>query len=269
MLGKNLKGPFQVKYGTLQCTSFESEKIADGGSLDDYADTTIPGSGVLPVYPLTKGLTQKKLSRIVQSAVNQYLHGIDEVLPDDIIQKRSLLPFQDALYKIHCPSSVKDAEDARRTIIYKELFQFQTAMAKRALLHKGELPQINFDSESIPQTGTSSKSDTASGTGPDALDFSPKQAALLERLPFALTKDQMSVIMEMNRDIDRGFSERSRRCRFRKNACRNIRLPPRYRLGRPVRNHGTNRNPCAAACRNYGKIIGAAWSTNCVPERKP
>ena len=49
-------------------------------------------------------------------------------------------------------------------------------------------------------------------------DFSPRQAALLERLPFALTKDQMAAIAQINADIDRGYDERAKLLKATDNA---------------------------------------------------
>ncbi len=202
-------GNFFIKFNALQSSSFEAEKISDGNetdildgrALDAFDGTTIPGSGIIPVYPLTQGLSQKKVAKAVHAALSQYLKGIDNDLPHGIIQKRELLFKQEAIQKIHEPKNHADIEKARRTLSYEELFYLQKAVLTRAVEHKGALPALELSK--------AAETDSEKGLDGRTKEFSPRQAALLERLPFALTKDQMSVIIQMNRDIDKGYGERA------------------------------------------------------------
>lgn len=202
-------GAFSVKYNTLQSSAFEIEKISDGDghalderALDAFSETSIPGSGIIPVYPLTEGLTQKKIIKAVQAALQQYAAGIDDELGADLIARRGLLLKKDALRKIHKPASLSDVDEARRTLSYEELFFMQKAVLRRAYKHKGALPSLDFSLQGGQDSGKKKSVEIKN-------EFSPRQVSLLERLPFALTADQMSVIAEMNEDIDRGYRERA------------------------------------------------------------
>ncbi|MCR5047001.1 MAG: DEAD/DEAH box helicase, partial [Treponema sp.] len=192
-------GSFFIKYNALQSSSFEAELISEEGALEDYETASIPGSGILPVYKLTSGLTQKKIAKVVAAAIGQCGAAIDNDLSQDIIQKRNLMQMKDAIKIIHLPKDFKSLEDARRTLIYQELFDMQKAVLQRAIEHKGSLPAAELlDLQEQSDDSLEKK------------DFSPRQAALLERLPFALTKDQMAAIAQINCDIDKGYDERAK-----------------------------------------------------------
>ena len=206
-------GSFFVKYNALQSSAFEAELIAESGALEEYETAAIPGSGILPVYKLTSGLTQKKISKAIAAALSQCGAAIDNDLPGDIIARRDLMQKRDAIRTIHQPKDFGQLESARRTLIYQELFDMQKAVLKRAVEHKGALPAAELgaaSTDSTPKTGAATG--IAGKTKNDAPKnaFSPRQAALLERLPFALTKDQMAVITQINADIDRGYDERAK-----------------------------------------------------------
>ena len=191
-------GHFEVKYSRLQSAAFEAEKIADDGAIEDFAAAPVPNSRVFPVYPLTEGLSQKNVAKAVAAALTQYARGIEEEIPADVREKRRLLPKAQALRQIHQPATLQEALDARRTLSYEELYQFQTTIARRALEHKGELPAADLAENAAPQQKAVSEADFAR-------TLSPRQAQLLSRLPFPLTDDQRAVIAEMNADIDKSY----------------------------------------------------------------
>ena len=201
----SVTGTFAVKYGALQSTAFDVLKLADSGSLKDFTGKPLPDSGIIPVYPLTEGLNQKNVRKTVAAALSRYSSGIDDELPRDIIAKRSLLSKKDAIRFIHDPADITQMQSARHTLIYEELYHFEQTMAERAWRHKGALPSaiISSKEETAPQ---SNRPDASAFTA----SLSPRQKQLLDRLPFDLTGDQISVIFQMNSDIDMGYTERSK-----------------------------------------------------------
>ena len=242
----SVTGAFDIKYGKLQSTSFEIIKLSESGDLSDYEKTTLPDSRVLPVYPLTEGLNQKNVRKTILAALREYSAGIENELPDYIMEKHKLLSKRDAIRAVHAPESLLQAEEARRTLIYEELFHFQCVIAKRAWEHRGAVPDASLSLspfESTEERGAKSGSGKSPAAGtdesgavdgisagsiapeigaPDGADggiydatrqifidsLSPLQRALYDRLPFRLTFDQMNVIMEMDDDLDRGYRER-------------------------------------------------------------
>ena len=200
-------GQFYQKYNSLQSTSFEAVVmdskdciIKDG--FVDYMNTMPLNSKVIPVYPLTEGLSQKNIQKAVSQAIRQYALGIDNELPEDIIMRRSLLSKNDAIRNIHMPPDLKTAEQARITLAYEELYNFQYAVCAHALKRRGTIPSLTDKvTEGLEISFTKEEF---------AASLSPLQKQFLEKLPFELTDDQMKVIREMNCDIDKGYEERNR-----------------------------------------------------------
>ena len=212
-------GSFQVKYGELQSTDFEVQRLSYDGNREDFNTKTLPDSRVIPIYSLTEGLSQKVFQKAVACALKQYAKAIDNEIPDEIISQRNLLSKSQAIIQIHTPQTLQQAQDARHTLIYEELYHFEYNMAKRAVAHRGFLPSVN-ELEDGTKKSASTESETKEPpsaapffTTPDLQkekflkSLSPLQKQLLERLPFELTQDQMQAIYEMNLDIDKSEND--------------------------------------------------------------
>ena len=218
-------GKFEVKYGKLQSTAFEvvkhedtrhSELVSESPSrsrnefgMTDLVNITPKESGIIPVYPLTEGLTQKAIHKAVSQALQQYAHGIEDELPPELIEKHQLLAKQDAIRLIHRPADMAQAAAARHTLVYEELFHFQSIIAKRVVERKGLSvfesgetagSQGGFDKLNHPNVDISTFTDS----------LSPLQKDFFDSLPFPLTDDQRAVIYEMDAEIDRSYMERER-----------------------------------------------------------
>ncbi len=192
----SVTGRFEVKYSTLQSTSFEAEKIADGGNLDDFKDSPVPDSRIVPVYPLTEGLTQKTVQKAINAALQQFSLGIEDEIPKDLIEKYGLLHKREAIKFIHNPPTFDDYNKARQTLAYEELFKFQLSIARQSIAHRGHLPDL----ESIQNKLDAISEDDFNKS------LSPKQRFYLQRLPFKPTDDQRAAIFRMNIDIDKNYN---------------------------------------------------------------
>jgi ATP-dependent DNA helicase RecG len=139
-----------------------------------------PTSGlILPIYPLTEGLNQSQMRRMVQGVLEHYGDEVIEVFPRQYLQQHGLLPIREALQQIHVPEAPQRLADARRRFIYQELFVLQLALALRrqALTLRGNAPP---------------------------LPLSAKIDARIRRLfPFALTEDQDRAIEQIAADLAR------------------------------------------------------------------
>jgi len=196
-------GQFFIKYNNLQSSSFEVTKMDvnnDNPSEKINLLNLEPlNSGIIPVYPLTEGLTQKTIHKTINQAIQQYVHGIENEIPGSLIEKYELLSKQDAIRFIHQPQTISQAITARKTLAFEELFQFQSIIAERAYARKGK----SFAEE---------KDTTSEAVSPEIFteSLSPLQKEFLKSLPFPLTQDQQKVIYEMNGEIDRSYTERER-----------------------------------------------------------
>ncbi len=94
-------------------------------------DEQAPAGKIFPVYPLTEGLQQWQLRKIVCGALETYTKLLDEVFPAEYLDSHQLWPLRRALPEIHFPSDHESLARARRRFVYQELFILQLALAIR------------------------------------------------------------------------------------------------------------------------------------------
>lgn len=192
----SVTGRFEIKYRELQSTVFDATRLVYDGNLIDYISSPIPDSALNSIYPLTEGLSQKNYRKTVFAAIKSNIKAISNELPEEIIKQRNLLSKSKALEQIHKPENLLQIEQARKTLIYEELYQLEYKMAYRAYMHRGTLPsetQIKQNTEITKEEFIKS--------------LSPRQKQLIEHLSFELTQDQIRTIIEINLDIDKSQNE--------------------------------------------------------------
>ena len=117
------KGKVKRNYNRIQLTSPQVQK----------AEEKMPG--IVPVYPLGGGLTQK----MVQSAVQQGLAYLNnEVDPLPISYRQNLLEWSEAVRAMHQPSSFEEQERARYRLVFDELFVQQLALHRMKQRLRGD-----------------------------------------------------------------------------------------------------------------------------------
>ena len=131
---------------------------------------------VLPVYPLTAGLS----NAAVLKAVRQALAVCDapaEIIPEEVRQQYGILGAERAYYAIHEPSSMAEAELAKKRLIFEEFFVFSAGLSlmRASRAEKKTESYVN-------------------------LDLTPFRASL----PFALTGAQNRAIDEILADFRKG-----------------------------------------------------------------
>ncbi|GBD35797.1 ATP-dependent DNA helicase RecG [bacterium HR36] len=143
------------------------------------AEETLPvgESAILPVYSLTEGLRQEQLRRILRHAVAQYAELVPETLPESLRQQRQLPGIAETLRWLHQPSSLEQAQQARRRLAYEEFLILHLALAHRRR-------DVNAQLRAPPMTLTRT------------LD-----ARIRRLFPFTLTRDQNRAVAEIARDM--------------------------------------------------------------------
>ena len=117
----NIMGKPSVFNGQWQMTHPELE--AESG------EQRVESGKFLPVYPTTEkmkhsGLGTRAMARLTETLVNS-LGGIDETLPQGIIERYRLPSRREALIAIHYPDSQQQLEAARTRLKFEELFFMQ------------------------------------------------------------------------------------------------------------------------------------------------
>lgn len=146
------------------------------GEFDSKSNLNI--ARIVPVYQLVDGLSIKTLRRAIYNALEQYEPVIENVIPQDIMQRNNLLKRSKALRQIHFPETDELLEHARYTIVFEEFFLMQL---KLAMMRETNNKNIK------------------------ALALKVKKDGLVEKfrrsLPFELTNAQNKAIEEILKDI--------------------------------------------------------------------
>lgn len=96
-----------------QMVSPQAEKVAES---DPH-----PGR-IVPVYPLTAGLTQRDMARVTEAALDVVPGDWPDPLPELLRVKYRLPDAADALSAIHRPKNRGEVDEARRRMVFEELF---------------------------------------------------------------------------------------------------------------------------------------------------
>ncbi|MCR4789636.1 MAG: ATP-dependent DNA helicase RecG [Treponemataceae bacterium] len=170
---------FNYQYGQIQASAFDLEIIAKEGNLQDYQNSADPTARMLPIYPLTSGLTQNQVRKAVGTALKKYGMAIDDELPQSVIENQKLLNKKEAIRAIHQGETASQIDQAIKTIKFEELYFFQKNILMQARERKN-----------------------CSECSHEFTDLSPRQKKLLSSLTFELTEDQTKIIAQLNCEIE-------------------------------------------------------------------
>ncbi len=85
---------------------------------------------IMPIYPLTAGITQLVLSRSVRQGLDACRDLLPDVLPDHVRQEHHLCYVNYAYENIHFPDSPEALEVARRRLVFEELFLLSCGLTR-------------------------------------------------------------------------------------------------------------------------------------------
>ncbi len=129
-----LSGKIERKGSKLTMANPEAELMADG------EDELIHTGRVVPIYPLTRELSQ----RICRSAMWRALPSADELADSTPLEIRHSLKLKDlgqALRQIHFPDSEEERLEARKRLVFDEFFLVGLGMALRKARAQSELAE--------------------------------------------------------------------------------------------------------------------------------
>ena len=131
---------------------------------------------VMPIYPLTAGLSNGVLLRLVQQAL-AICDAPAEILPEEVRREYDVLPAQQAYTAIHQPKSMEEAEQAKKRLIFEEFFVFSAGLSLMRQNRREKKAEI-FEN----------------------LDLQP----FYQELPFSLTGAQRRAVEEILKDFQKG-----------------------------------------------------------------
>ncbi|WP_298759388.1 ATP-dependent DNA helicase RecG [uncultured Psychroserpens sp.] len=140
-------------------------------------------SSMQAVYPSTeklsnKGITNRVMTKIMQSLFLETKGRFFETLPDHLISELKLLPKSDALFNVHFPKNQELLSGAEFRLKFEELFYIQLQLILKNLIHKSKIKGFPFES-----------------IGDYFYNF------YKAHLPFDLTNAQKRVLKEIRQDL--------------------------------------------------------------------
>ena len=92
---------------------------------------------IVPIYPLTAGLTQNFLVKSVEQGLAACRDLLPDVLPDEVRRAHGLSHVGYAYEKIHFPENEEELSIARRRLVFEELFLLAIGLKKLRKRRKG------------------------------------------------------------------------------------------------------------------------------------
>ena len=132
---------------------------------------------IIPLYPLTSGISQNVIRKIIENGINEVYRNLEENIPDYICKRYDLMEINEAIKNIHFPKNNDNFIKARRRLVFEELLGFQLALLK--------LKENNLECK-------------------DGIKFesSVKMSDVINELPFKLTKAQLRVLEEIDNNME-------------------------------------------------------------------
>ena len=160
-------GKLSVKYNTRELSSPSYEPVIPGKKLQS----------LIPVYPLTEGLTQMFVKSVTELAFNTLEFGnydFPDIFRTETTEKMGLMNLKDALREIHFPTDIEKVKKARERFVFEELYAFALGLSMSKKYKK--------DGNAIPMEDT------------DISEF-------LSILPYSLTRAQDRSVKEILSDM--------------------------------------------------------------------
>ena len=167
-------GKEYIFYGTLTSDSFGNSMTSP--VFEELSSTPVVTRRVMPIYPLTAGLSNGVMLKTIQQAM-AICDPPAEVLPESVRRQYGILPADRAYRIIHEPASMEEAEMAKKRLIFEEFFVFSAGLSLMRAARAGkQIPPYQHT---------------------DLTEF-------YSALPFILTGAQQRAIADIAADMTRG-----------------------------------------------------------------
>ena len=145
---------------------------------DEIENTNNTGK-IIPIYPLTFSLTQNTLRKIIENGLQkvQEQGGLQETLPQYILDEYKLKKINEATKNIHFPEEFEDFKKARKRLVFEELLSTQLALLQLKNNNLTDKKGIKFNQEI-------------------------HMSDVINSLPFKLTKAQLRVLQEIDENME-------------------------------------------------------------------
>ena len=143
----------------------------------DEIDQSKNTGKIIPIYPLTYELKQSTLRKIIENGLAEVKGQLPETLPEYILEQNNLWGINKAIEQIHFPEQFSDFNKARERLVFEELLSMQLALLKLKNNYEHDNNGIQFSKDA-------------------------KMSDVINILPFKLTKAQLRVLEEIDKDME-------------------------------------------------------------------
>ena len=157
--------------------SVKNGKVEMNSPVFDDEDNNKNTGKIIPIYPSTFKLSQSVLRKIIENGLNEVSGKLDETLPEYILKKYNVCDINTAIKQIHFPDTFDDFSIARKRLVFEELLSMQLALLALKNQYSKDVKGIEFDK-------------------------SVKMSEVINSLPFTLTKAQIRVLEEIDKDME-------------------------------------------------------------------
>lgn len=168
-------GKFTLKNSEIEILGMLDES---GNAIEDLQHQSIHLGRLVPVYALTDGLSLRYLRNVIKNTLDVFGETLQDPLPVDLREKLGLMDLKTALTEMHFPEEPERKDEARRRLVFDELFYIQLLLARRR--YKFEQTEGALSIELVEN-----------GLVKD----------LVDALPFSLTGAQLRVFGEIAKDL--------------------------------------------------------------------
>ena len=165
------------KYRFFGKISIKGSRIEMNSPVYDEINQTKNTGKIIPIYPLTYELKQNTLRKIIENGLAEVKGNLQETLPQYILEKYKLWDINTTIERIHFPIEFDDFNKARERLVFEELFSMQLALLKLKNSYEKDTNGIKFDKN-------------------------VQMSEVINALPFKLTKAQLRVLEEIDRDME-------------------------------------------------------------------
>ncbi|MFI5338546.1 MAG: ATP-dependent DNA helicase RecG [Candidatus Methylomirabilales bacterium] len=106
------------------------EMVNPEHEIQDGRDSHYHTGRIVPIYPLTAGLSQRFLRRWLADLVREHAGALSDPLPAAVRERQQLLSLSRAVQGLHLPNEMAEAVAGRRRLAFDEFFLFSLAILR-------------------------------------------------------------------------------------------------------------------------------------------
>lgn len=132
---------------------------------------------IIPLYPLTYNLSQNVIRQVIENGLKEVKEDLEETLPEYLLDEYRLDDINKAILGIHFPENFEEYNKAKKRLVFEELLIMQLALLNLKTKYSVNKKGIEFDKN-------------------------VKMQDVIEKLPFNLTRAQIRVLEEIDKDME-------------------------------------------------------------------